>query len=56
MLSTQGIEPVHTAADVHALLAAAGAVWTKQTVAKALFKMVKDGTLVRKYGRLILLN
>jgi hypothetical protein len=49
-----GAEPVGTAADVHAILAGAGFGWSKQTVAKAVFRMIKEGALVRGDRGLVL--
>ena len=52
----KGVEPVRTAADVHAILTAAGATWSKQTVAKAVFRMVKEGTLTGEDSGLVLVT
>lgn len=55
-LKADGLGPVRNSADVHALLADAGATWSKSTVAKAVFRMIKEGALTRKDGRLVLVS
>ena len=56
VLSAQGVEPVQTATDVHAALAAAGGTWSKQTAYKALYRMTNEGILIRRGSGFVLVT